>query len=284
MIIWLIPLALALDPGKVKYAVNCGGEEITTFDGVTFLSDKGFSAGTASDYGKNFAIKLTKTPEVYQTERYALEDFSYNVPLDEPGDYVLILKFSEVWFNSEQEKIFNVKIGDITVVEFLDIFSKVGKFAAYDEFVQFKYEGGKVNINNVEAKNAVKNKVLKVDFVKTDFDNPKINGILLYKGKLEETGYYEQKSFLDGLRRSNLQEQAKIEKEFRTDSVYEDENDFEDLSIQPTSIVIEENESLLSILTTVPALVIISLLLVLGVAACLPSKPNAKPQEKSKRN
>ena len=50
-------------------------------------------------------------------------------------------------------------------------------------------------INNVEAKGALKIGKLRVDFVKTDFDNPKINEIVLYKGKIEEIGFAEQKRF-----------------------------------------------------------------------------------------
>ena len=274
----------ALDPSKVKYAVNCGGEAITTSDDISYLSDRGYSTGIMSDYGKSFQIKLTKSPEIYQTERYADSDFSYSIPLEDPGNYVLILKFSEVWFNGEQEKLFSVKIGDITVVSLLDIFSQVGKYAAYDEFVQFKYEKGKVLINNAEAKGALKNGKLKVDFVKTDFDNPKINAIVLYKGKIEETGFAEQKRFLETLRRQAQEEAVKASRDYRKDPVYEDESDFEELVAQPDVVVIEESDSLLSVLSTVPALIIISLLLVLGIAACLPSKSASQAQHKPKHS
>lgn len=272
MILWLIPLTLALDPSKVKYAVNCGGLETVTNDGVRYHSDTGFSAGVVSDHGKSSSIKLTSTPEIYQTERYATSDFSYSIPITEPGNYVLILKFSEVWFNSEQQKIFSVQIGDHTVVEYLDIFSKVGIFAAYDEFVPFTYEKGKVLVAGTEAKNAVKGEKLVIKFVKTDYDNPKINGIVLLKGSLEDTNYAQQKRFLQNMKKEKEDEEKRYETK-KPAKVYEDEQDFEDLSLE-NEIMIEENHSLLGVLSSVPALIIISLVLVLGVAACIPSKPS----------
>ena len=272
MLLWLIPLALALDPSKVKYAINCGGSEIVTSDGVRYKSDSGFSAGVASDHGKSSSIKLTSTPELYQTERYATSDFTYTVPLPEPGKYVLILKFSEVWFTSEQQKIFSVEIGDQTVVEFLDIYSKVGIFAAYDEFIPFVYQKGKVLIDGSEVKNAVKGEKLVIKFVKTDFDNPKINAIVLLNGGLDDTDYAKQKKFLQGLKKEKEEDEKRFESK-KPAKVFEDESDFEDLDVEH-EIIIEENNSLLGVLSSIPALIIISLVLVLGVAACIPSKPS----------
>lgn len=43
-------------------------------------------------------IKYTLDQKIYKTERHADYDIAYNLPLDEPGSYVLILKFVEVYF------------------------------------------------------------------------------------------------------------------------------------------------------------------------------------------
>lgn len=56
----------------------------------------------------------------------------------------MILKFSEVYFNSAGEKIFDVNLGEENVVKDLDIFGKVGKAAAYDEYVEFEFKDGKI--------------------------------------------------------------------------------------------------------------------------------------------
>lgn len=42
---------------------------------------------------------------LYQTERYDLQQFSYEIDLAEDGDYVLWMKFAEVWFNGPNMKV-----------------------------------------------------------------------------------------------------------------------------------------------------------------------------------
>jgi hypothetical protein len=42
---------------------------------------------------------------LYQTERYDLQKFSYEIDLTEDGDYVLWMKFAEVWFNGPNMKV-----------------------------------------------------------------------------------------------------------------------------------------------------------------------------------
>jgi hypothetical protein len=61
-----------------------------------------------------------------------------------------MLKFSEVYFNSAGEKIFDVNLGDRNIIKDLDIFSKVGKATAYNEYVEFELKDGKVyvEVNN----------------------------------------------------------------------------------------------------------------------------------------
>lgn len=61
----------------------------------------------ASDYGMKLPI-LRSNPEdqiLYQTERYNEETFGYEVPIREEGDYVLVLKFAEVYFAQSQQKV-----------------------------------------------------------------------------------------------------------------------------------------------------------------------------------
>ena len=290
MLLWLIPAVLALDPLKVKFAVNCGGSEHRTPDGVLYQSDTGYSTGITSEHGKSSQIKLTTTPELYQTERYATSDLTYSIPLTESGSYVLILKFSEVWFNSEQQKMFHISLGDHQVVEFLDIFGKVGINAAYDEFIEFTYENGKVRVKGSEAPNAVKSGRLQVSFIKTDFDNPKINAIVLVKGKLEDTNYHAQKKTLDGIKKASEDERRRYDSKKQV-KVHENEDDFEDVEDQEArTILIEENHSIWSVFMSVPALALAGFVVVLSIGACVPwGKPvravveEAKDEKKGKK-
>lgn len=132
--------------------------------------------------------------EVYQSERWNDDDFNYRVPIDASFDQkvTLILKFSEIYFDKPDEKVFGVKIGDFWVARDLDpYFRAYGKFMPYDVFVEMTIKQGKVYIDNKEVRNALssigKEKHIVVDFVKGKADNPKVNAIILAKGGLEDT-------------------------------------------------------------------------------------------------
>lgn len=91
---------------KVVYAVNCGGEGHTDTYGIQYLRDMN-KVGTASDYGKQLLIGRVpqKDQILYQTERYHTNTFGYDIPIDEDGRYLLVLKFSEVYFNAPNMKV-----------------------------------------------------------------------------------------------------------------------------------------------------------------------------------
>ena len=56
----------------------------------------------------------------------------YEISIQNSGKYVLILKFSEVYFNSKGEKMFDFKIGDLTVLEDIDIYAGMNSDQKYD--------------------------------------------------------------------------------------------------------------------------------------------------------
>ena len=104
---------------------------------------------------------------LYQTERYATESFGYTVPMPSgDGDYVLWLKFSEVWFNAPNQKVFDVALNGAIVVNELDIFDKVGRGVAHDELVGFQVRSGKILIN---GKAQPFNNEIRIEFIKVNF-------------------------------------------------------------------------------------------------------------------
>lgn len=127
-----------LDPEKVVFALNCGGDSYEDNDGVIYEADDFYNTGNPSDYGLQYDIDLTKDEELYQTERWAEKDLIYTVPFEEEGNFVLILKFSEVYFSQSNEKIFDVALGDAIIIKNLDVFDQVGKAKAHDEYVEFQ--------------------------------------------------------------------------------------------------------------------------------------------------
>jgi hypothetical protein len=218
-----------LNPSNVEIAINCGGPEFRTKAGVTYQKDNYFVGGEASDFGINSEIKNTKDKEIYQTERWSTEDLIYNLPLKKDGKYVLVLKFSEVYFNNKGEKIFDFKIGDETILEKIDIYEKVGKNNAYDEFVEFELKNKKIYIEGKEAVNGYDSdeKLIKLTFVKKDADNPKVNALLIVRGTLKDTDYDEYQRGHELLEKQK-QELEKKNREFQRMSKSIDFEDFED--------------------------------------------------------
>lgn len=166
---------------NVIFAVNSGGNAFTDSYGIRYRKDY-LTEGTASDYGKMISLKrFTNIHDkpLYETERYSMDTFGYTIAMPSgDGNYVLWLKFCEVWFAASGQKVFDVAINDHIVIQELDIFNKVGRGVAHDEVVPFQIRSGKLIIN---GKSKGFNNEIRVEFLKGIHDNPKINAIILLK-------------------------------------------------------------------------------------------------------
>ncbi|KAL1433380.1 hypothetical protein MTO96_012586 [Rhipicephalus appendiculatus] len=153
--------------GEVIYAINAGGEEHVDVHGIRYKRDPLFGkVGTASDYGKLLVIGWAPRPDhiLYQTERYHTATFGYDIPVNKDGDYVLVLKFCEVYFDSPGRKVFDVVLnGQYTVVADLDIHARVGRGVAHNEYTAFSINSNKLSINDEESTPDGK---IKVEFIK----------------------------------------------------------------------------------------------------------------------
>lgn len=169
--------------GEIIFALNAGGDSYTDSLGIRYRRDY-LTEGTPSDYGRALDIKRVPQQDkiLYQTERYSAETFGYTIAMPSgDGDYVLWLKFSEVWFNAPGQKVFDISLNDNVVVENLDIFAKVGRGVAHDEIVPFQIRQNKVIINGKSTPLSSSSEI-RVDFIKTDRDNPKVNAIVVMRG------------------------------------------------------------------------------------------------------
>ena len=229
LVLNIIDINSKLNPSNVEIAINCGGPEFRTKAGVIYQKDKYFIGGEASDFGINSDIKNTKDKEIYQTERWSTKDLVYNIPLKKEGKYVLVLKFSEVYFNNKNEKVFDFKFGDETILENIDIYSKVGKNSAYDEFIEFELKNKQIYVEGKQLKNAYDedNKTIQITFVKKDIDNPKVNALLIIRGSLKDSDYDEYQRGHELLEKQK-QELEKKNREFQRMSKSIDFEDFED--------------------------------------------------------
>lgn len=180
--VFIVQLANAYE---LIYAINSGGGEFIDSNGILYEPDplEG-QLGTASDFGKQLNIGRVHEhdEQLYQTERYHTDSFHYDIPVEGDGEYALTLKFSEVYFNHANQKVFDVVLNSAhTIVEKLDIFKTVGKGVAHDEIVYFTISRGMLQHENDESR--IRNGKVRLEFVKGGFDNPKINAIALFKGK-----------------------------------------------------------------------------------------------------
>lgn len=146
--IWTILPLETVYTADIKHAINCGGEAHTDSHGIKYEKDPLHGKiGTASDYGKRLLISRIPANDsiLYQTERYHTETFGYDLPMHKDGDYVLVLKFCEVYFNAPDQKVFDVTLNtEHTIVADLDIYGKVGRGVAYDEYIPFRIAKGKI--------------------------------------------------------------------------------------------------------------------------------------------
>ncbi len=116
---------------QVELAIDCGSfVEFRTEDGITYQKDQYFSESKVADYSldseKNgVEIRFTKDQGLYFTERHQDYNFHYNLPLQQEGKYVIILRFTELYFQTRNKRQFNINIGDKTVRGQVDIAAEV---------------------------------------------------------------------------------------------------------------------------------------------------------------
>lgn len=196
--------------GEVIFAVNCGGESHVDSHGIKYQRDP-LTIGTASDYGRNLVIHRIPQQDqiIYQTERYHTDSFRYEIPINSDGHYVLILKFSEVWFTAPNQKVFDVILNnEHSVVEGLDIYAKVGRGMAHDEYIPFEISKNKLKFRDESSSFS---NSLSVEFAKTDRDNPKVNAMIVMKGTMDDVPVLPPLPGRDRQTREEEEEEEEVE-------------------------------------------------------------------------
>jgi len=142
-------------PVRIKAGTS---EPLKDTEGNAWLADLGFEGGQTLER-PDVQIAGTKNPDLYRSERYSMDSFSWPVP---NGKYVVKLHFAETYegINGPGERVFSFNVQGHEFKDF-DVWVKAGgPFRAYVEAV------------NVEATNGV----IKVIFT-PKVENPQINGI-----------------------------------------------------------------------------------------------------------
>ncbi|MCX6688738.1 MAG: PKD domain-containing protein [Methanoregula sp.] len=122
----------------------------TDTTGKVWSADQAFLTGSwgytaGGQYGPvSSSISGTPDPALYQTERYGNFQYQFTVP---NGNYNVMLKFAEIYWDGSNQRIFNVNIEGTQVMSNVDLYALVGKNAAYDRTFPVTVSDGLLNIN-----------------------------------------------------------------------------------------------------------------------------------------
>jgi hypothetical protein len=111
--------------------VHAGGGQYTDSQGQVWAADNGYSGGNV--YSVLNTIAKTADQALYQTERYSVSaplQYQFGAP---NGSYSVTLKFSENYFSTAGQRVFNIVINGQQVATNFDIVKAAGaRFTAID--------------------------------------------------------------------------------------------------------------------------------------------------------
>ncbi len=133
------------------YRVNCGGSLYVDIQGFTWAADKAWTSGTWGYVGGNTAntsnpINGTQDDTLYQTERYGSSSYRFTVP---NGNYIVRLLYAEFYCETSNCRIFSVRAEGTTIINNLDIYSKVGYCTAYEEIHNVTVSDGELTLEGI---------------------------------------------------------------------------------------------------------------------------------------
>jgi parallel beta-helix repeat protein len=118
--------------------VNAGGGQYTDSNGNLWSGDYG--SGGGYNYVVSSGISNTNSQPLYQAVRWndRVLDYNFQVP---SGARTVTLKFSETYFTSPRQRVFNVSINGQTVLWDFDIVAEGGRNTAVDRTFQVQSSG-----------------------------------------------------------------------------------------------------------------------------------------------
>lgn len=132
--------------GDVVWAVNAGGAQYHSSDGIAYSADQDFSGGAVSTTTE--AINATPDATLYQSERWGAQ-FGYAKTLAD-GRYTINLKLAEIYWQQGGQRKFAVKAEGITRLASIDVAAEKGNrhHAAYDLSIpDVVVQDGQLNID-----------------------------------------------------------------------------------------------------------------------------------------
>ena len=146
-------------PGFAAIRIKAGdGDSFTDSAGNVWQTDSGFDGGQTVAR-PDIEIANTKDPQIYRSERYLMDSFSWRVP---NGNYLVKLHFAETFegITAPGERVFSFNV----------------QGHEYSDFDVWKKAGGPLRAYVESVPVTVSNGLLKITFT-PKVENPQINGI-----------------------------------------------------------------------------------------------------------
>ena len=133
--------------------VNAGGDMYTDSLGNSWEADQAYVSGgwgfhgddNTVDRGTGHAISGTEDDRIYQTERYGLSGYRFDIG---NGTYDVTLHFAETYKTGPGQRVFDVSIEGQLVLNDLDIYSEVGYSTALKKvFSGIVVQDGQLNLD-----------------------------------------------------------------------------------------------------------------------------------------
>ena len=142
---------------QLPIRINSGGGSYTDAESMPWAVDNSFTGGSV--FATGASIDGTLDDALYQTERYG--DFSYAIPLSNGACHVT-LHFSEIYWNHEGQRLFDVRADGTTVLNNLDIWRETGQFSAMTQSFSVVVSDGELNLDFVSGIDHAKLSALEV--------------------------------------------------------------------------------------------------------------------------
>lgn len=147
--------------------VNAGGHYFVDSNDLEWADDQEYTPGSwgyvgGDIYRKDLHILNTVDDKLYQSERYGMDAYIFDVP---NGNYEVTLLIAEIYWSGDGKRIFNVSIEGEPVYTDLDIYAEAGRRNPMIQTFQVQVKDGQINIEFSETKDKAKISAIEVKSV-----------------------------------------------------------------------------------------------------------------------
>lgn len=153
-----LPVMIKATRSLYEVHVNAGDGGYLDSQGVFWQADQEYRAGgwgyvekASSIFTTSHAIAGTADPSLYQSERYSMAGYAFDVPV---GFYEVTFKFAEIFYDRAGQRIFSVRVEEQHCLDDLDIYAEAGHDRALDKTCALAVTDGQLNIDFIPKRHS----------------------------------------------------------------------------------------------------------------------------------